>query len=570
MGLLGDLRGGGLAGADRPDRLVGQGEAARPGGQTPRSQLPVEDRESLARPGARRGVSPTQTRGTRPARTAAAALRPTSSSALAVVAPALAVAAEHPGAAGVGELRAGDVAGVGALLLGVEILAADGDAGCPSSASDDRREQREARGRPPPPPPARTAARRASDAAVADRLAGAGGASSSWRRPAAGVSVDRSCLPAPRRRAASCPARNSSEAPPPVETWPIRSSTPAWRAAATVSPPPITVKPGQLGERRGHLARAGIEGRLLEDAQRPVPEQRPRAAACACGERPGGSPDRRRAPSCRRESDRRRRSRSARARRDRPPPPGRWAGTLRCRGSRRARGCPRASSTASASTSEPARSQPLRREEGVRHAAADEQHVEPRQEVLQGVDLALDLGAAEQGGERLLGLAEQACPALRPRAPGGGRRPCAARRDGTPTIEAWARWARRRRRRRRPRRARRARRRTPDRSPPRRRGSAGSRADRRRPGRAPRQPTRAGSPTQSVGEARLRRPRSSASLAATGRRRVLGIGLALRAGRSGRRAAARAPALLQLADRRQRLFDPRGVGHLGRRSTAAR
>src|SRR6185295_10564321 len=41
------------------------------------------------------------------------------------------------------------------------------------------------------------------------------------------------------------PARNSREAPPPVDTWPMRSATPACLTAATVSPPPITEKPGQ-------------------------------------------------------------------------------------------------------------------------------------------------------------------------------------------------------------------------------------------------------------------------------------------------------------------------------------
>ena len=44
---------------------------------------------------------------------------------LAVVVAPLAVAGEHPGAAGVGELRRRDVAGVGAGIRRVEVLAAE-------------------------------------------------------------------------------------------------------------------------------------------------------------------------------------------------------------------------------------------------------------------------------------------------------------------------------------------------------------------------------------------------------------------------------------------------------------
>ena len=38
----------------------------------------------------------------------------------------------------------------------------------------------------------------------------------------------------------SRPSRNSSEAPPPVEMWVIRSARPCWVTAATESPPPTT------------------------------------------------------------------------------------------------------------------------------------------------------------------------------------------------------------------------------------------------------------------------------------------------------------------------------------------
>src|SRR5581483_6244212 len=55
--------------------------------------------------------------------------------------------------------------------------------------------------------------------------------------------------PIPARSAAR-PGRspcsmNSSDAPPPVLTWSTRSASPNSRIAAALSPPPITVKPGQ-------------------------------------------------------------------------------------------------------------------------------------------------------------------------------------------------------------------------------------------------------------------------------------------------------------------------------------
>src|SRR5687767_9409868 len=39
----------------------------------------------------------------------------------------------------------------------------------------------------------------------------------------------------------SLPSRNSSDAPPPVDTCVMRSSSPAWATAAAESPPPTTV-----------------------------------------------------------------------------------------------------------------------------------------------------------------------------------------------------------------------------------------------------------------------------------------------------------------------------------------
>ena len=83
---------------------------------------------------------------------------------------------------------------------------------------------------------------------------------------------------------------------------------------------------------------------------------------------------------------------------------------------------------------------PARGEEGVGHAAAEQQVVDEAEEVLDGVDLALDLGAADDRDERLLGaLDADAASASTSRT---SSRPAALRatRCGTPTTEAWARW----------------------------------------------------------------------------------------------------------------------------------
>ena len=73
----------------------------------------------------------------------------------------------------------------------------------------------------------------------------------------------------------SLPSSSSSEAPPPVETHEIRSASPRSLIARTESPPPTTVKPA----RRPATARAtafvpSANARPLEDAHRPVPEDR--------------------------------------------------------------------------------------------------------------------------------------------------------------------------------------------------------------------------------------------------------------------------------------------------------
>ena len=63
-----------------------------------------------------------------------------------------------------------------------------------------------------------------------------------WPEPVPGRSLSR-LRQIPRRPAATRPPRNSSEAPPPVEMWLMRSATPAFVTAAIESPPPMIVVP---------------------------------------------------------------------------------------------------------------------------------------------------------------------------------------------------------------------------------------------------------------------------------------------------------------------------------------
>ena len=65
MGLLGDLRGRGLAGADGPDRLVGQRRGLGPAGQRP-IHLALENLESAAGLALLQGLARRQIIGLRP------------------------------------------------------------------------------------------------------------------------------------------------------------------------------------------------------------------------------------------------------------------------------------------------------------------------------------------------------------------------------------------------------------------------------------------------------------------------------------------------------------------------
>src|SRR6185295_15590565 len=243
VGFLRGLRSRGVAGADRPYRLIGKREGIGPAGEG-RAELALEHLEgpagtalvaALAQADHRRQAMARRGHGL-----AAHELVP-----LAVVPPAFAVAAEGPGAAGVGELQRRDVASEGAALLRVDVLASHLHLAVHQLARDDRDEREGREDRHPDVDDGRCREAAPQVAAV-------------FR----GVLLEQVHLPVgghqrpPPRRAQHIfsstatpgsvrPARNSREAPPPVETWPMRSSTPACLTAATVSPPPITENPGK-------------------------------------------------------------------------------------------------------------------------------------------------------------------------------------------------------------------------------------------------------------------------------------------------------------------------------------
>ena len=85
-------------------------------------------------------------------------------------------------------------------------------------------------------------------------------------------------------------------------------------------------------------------------------------------------------------------------------------------------------------------SSPLRLQEGVRHAAADEQRVDLRQQVLDHADLVGHLGAAEDRDERPRRVRAAPGRGRRAPSPSAGRRPRAGS-CATPSVEACARCA---------------------------------------------------------------------------------------------------------------------------------
>ena len=93
------------------------------------------------------------------------------------------------------------------------------------------------------------------------------------RQPLTASRVRRRARSASRPGRSPC-SRSSREAPPPVDTWSMRSARPNWATAAALSPPPTTVRPLRRGDRLGDGTGAGLEARVLERAHRAVPEHR--------------------------------------------------------------------------------------------------------------------------------------------------------------------------------------------------------------------------------------------------------------------------------------------------------
>src|SRR5262249_33515966 len=153
---------------------------------------------------------------------------------LAVVPPPLAVAAEDPGAAGVGDLGGRDVAGVGPLLRRVEVLGPYRDLAL-GELGDHRREEGEGG-------EAHRPRRRVVEGAAHRPAPGHGLGAQEVHLPVGGDQPAPPALGAHGRRSRAAtpgrvlPARNSRDAPPPVETWPTFPCTPAWRAADTGTP----------------------------------------------------------------------------------------------------------------------------------------------------------------------------------------------------------------------------------------------------------------------------------------------------------------------------------------------
>src|SRR5664280_868208 len=231
--LLGLGRGGGLSRPDRPDRLVRERQVRRVE-PLDRGALPFQHRQRLASLALLERLADAEDH------VEAGALGRLSAGAgggvaLAEVLPPLRVAGDHPAHPELGEHRRRDLAGERAAVLPVAVLGADRDLGA-GRDQHGRGEQRE---------------RRADD----DLRTGPGhplhqGLEVRLHRRDRPVHLpvggdERPAAHAPSSRAATpgrvSPARNSSAAPPPVETWESLAASPACCTAATLSPPPTTV-----------------------------------------------------------------------------------------------------------------------------------------------------------------------------------------------------------------------------------------------------------------------------------------------------------------------------------------
>src|SRR2546426_9377692 len=240
-------RGRGASGADRPHRLVGDDAAgellgARAGERAP--HLPRDDGRGGLRLALRQRLADAhdgdEPRGEAGVQAAVHALV-----ALAEVLPALGVPDDDVRAAGLAQHGDRDLAGVGAFGLPVDVLARETDVGA-GDRGPGRLEGGEGRGEHDLAP-AHAAHALGERACQRDRLAARAvhlPVAGDERRAAhrgtsacsAGAPSSSATSPGSRR-----PSRNSSDAPPPVETWLTAPCRPARASAATESPPPTTV-----------------------------------------------------------------------------------------------------------------------------------------------------------------------------------------------------------------------------------------------------------------------------------------------------------------------------------------
>ena len=240
-------------------------------------------------------------------------------------------------------------------------------------------------------------------------------------------------LAGPSMPGSSRPSRNSSEAPPPVEMWVIRSARPCSSIAATESPPPTTTVAPARRDRPGSARSRACRRRSrdLEHAQRAVPEDGLGVGERLLDEVLRGLCRRRRCASW--------------------PGPSRPAAILYS--------APRVTSLATTTSTGRRTWTPLllgRRQdapgvldpvalgqaladglalgdqERVGHAAADDEHVDLVEQVLEHLDLVANLGAADDRGERPRRASRGGCESVAIsrsiRQPGVGRQELARRR----------------------------------------------------------------------------------------------------------------------------------------------
>src|SRR5437773_11789432 len=239
---------GGAAGADRPHRLVGDdasGELLGADVGEGRVDLPGNDGAGRFRLALLERLADADDRDESPGQHGVDAavdglVR------VAEVLPALGVADDDVRAPGLAQHRDRDLARVGSLRLPVAVLGGELDAR-PVDRLRHRVEGREGgcHHHLPPARPRDVLGERARErhrlAARAVHLPVAGDQRCAAHGAFSIGSVASSS--SARSPGSSRPSRNSSDAPPPVDTWLTASSFPARRRAATESPPPTTVVP---------------------------------------------------------------------------------------------------------------------------------------------------------------------------------------------------------------------------------------------------------------------------------------------------------------------------------------